>query len=289
MGYRIFTDATADHSPEMMAGFPEVTVLPMEVILNGKSRVYGPGGDMDVAEFYAALRGGATASTTQIRPDVYFKHFTPCLEAGEDILYLCFTSGMSGTYQTAQMCAQELSESFPERTIRCVDTLCASVGEGFLVREAARKKAEGMGLEKLAQWVEANRLSVCHWFTVDTLEFLRRGGRISTAAAVVGTALQIKPMLHVSEEGKLEVAEKLRGGRRAMLAQLARMKKGWEPSMGKLVVIGHGDSPEKAEELKALVQEAFPDSEIQTAPIGPVIGTHTGPGMLALIFWGSER
>lgn len=289
MGYRIFTDATADHSPEMMAGLPEVTVLPMEVILNGKSRVYGPGGDMDVAEFYAALRSGATASTTQIRPDVYFKHFTPCLEAGEDILYLCFTSGMSGTYQTAQMCAQELRESFPERTIRCVDTLCASVGEGFLVREAARKKAEGMGLDELAQWVEDNRLSVCHWFTVDTLEFLRRGGRISTAAAVVGTALQIKPMLHVSEEGKLEVAEKLRGGRRAMSAQLTRMKKGWEPSMGKLVVIGHGDSPEKAEELKALVQEAFPDSEIQTAPIGPVIGTHTGPGMLALIFWGSER
>ena len=105
----------------------------------------------------------------------------------------------------------------------------------------------------------------------------------------MGTAHQIKPMLHVSEEGKLEVAEKLRGGRRAMSAQLARMKKGWEPSMGKLVVIGHGDSPEKAEELKALVQEAFPDSEIQTAPIGPVIGTHTGPGMLALIFWGSER
>ena len=273
----------------MLAGFPEVTVLPMEVILNGKSRIYGPGGDMDVAEFYEALRGGATASTTQIRPDVYFKHFSPCLEAGEDILYLCFTSGMSGTYQTAQMCAQELRESFPERTIRCVDTLCASVGEGFLVREAARKKAEGMDLDALGDWVEANRLSVCHWFTVDTLEFLRRGGRISTAAAVVGTALQIKPMLHVSEEGKLEVAEKLRGGRRAMSAQLARMKKGWEPSIGKLVVIGHGDSPEKAEELKTLVQEAFPDSEIQTAPIGPVIGTHTGPGMLAIIFWGSER
>lgn len=289
MAYRIFTDATADHSPEMMVGFPEVTVLPMEVILNGKSRIYGPGGDLDVAEFYAALRGGATASTTQIRPDVYFKHFTPCLEAGEDILYLCFTSGMSGTYQTARMCAEELRESFPERTIRCVDTLCASVGEGFLVREAARKMAEGMDLDELDDWVEANRLSVCHWFTVDTLEFLRRGGRISTAAAVVGTALQIKPMLHVSEEGKLEVAEKLRGGRRAMSAQLGRMKKGWEPSMGKLVVIGHGDSPEKAEELKALVHEAFPDSEIQTAPIGPVIGTHTGPGMLALIFWGGER
>lgn len=289
MAYRIFTDATADHSPEMMARFPEVTVLPMEVILNGKSRIYGPGGDLEVAEFYAALRKGATASTTQIRPDVYFKHFTPCLEAGEDILYLCFTSGMSGTYQTAQMCAEELRESFPERIIRCVDTLCASVGEGFLVREAVRKKAEGMGLDELGDWVEANRLSVCHWFTVDTLEFLRRGGRISTAAAVVGTALQIKPMLHVSEEGKLEVAEKLRGGRRAMSAQLARMKKGWEPSMGKLVVIGHGDSPEKAEELKTLVQESFPDSEIQTAPIGPVIGTHTGPDMLALIFWGSER
>lgn len=289
MSYRIFTDATADFSEEMMAGLPEVTVIPMEITLGGIGYTYGPGGDIEVPEFYAAQRGGKFASTSQINPVTYFRYFSEALRQGEDILYLCFSSGLSGTFQTAQLCAEELREEFPNRTIICIDTRCASVGEGFLVREAARQQADGMNLEDLVSWVEAHKLQVCHWFTVDTFEHLKHGGRVSAATAVLGTALQIKPMLHVSEAGALEVAEKPRGAKHAMAAQLARMQKGWQPTLGRLVVVGHGDCLEKAIEAAGRIEEAFPGAEIYTTPIGPIIGSHTGPGMLAVIFWGSER
>ena len=169
------------------------------------------------------------------------------------------------------------------------DALCASVGEGFLVREAARKQKEGLSLEELAAWVEERKLQVCHWFTVDTFEHLRHGGRVSGAAAAMGTLLNIKPMLHVSAAGTLEVAEKPRGRKQAIAAQLSRMKRGWTPEESRLVVVGHGDCPDRAAELAAMVKETFPDAEPLLAPIGPIIGAHTGPGMLALIFWGKER
>ena len=144
-------------------------------------------------------------------------------------------------------------------------------------------------LEYFVQWVNDHRQKVCHWFTVDTFEHLKHGGRVSGAAAMMGTLLQIKPMLHVSMEGKLDVAEKPRGAKRALAAQLARMKKGWTPEEGKLIVVGHGDCIDRAQELAEQVKTLYPDTEIYIAPIGPIIGSHTGPGMLALIFWGTER
>ena len=147
----------------------------------------------------------------------------------------------------------------------------------------------GMSLDELVQWVNDHRQKVCHWFTVDTFEHLKHGGRVSGAAAMMGTLLQIKPMLHVSMEGKLDVAEKPRGAKRALAAQLARMKKGWTPEEGKLIVVGHGDCIDRAQELAEQVKTLYPDTEIYIAPIGPIIGSHTGPGMLALIFWGTER
>lgn len=289
MSYQIITDATADMSPEMMEGLPEVFMLPMQVTIDGQDYTYGPGGNITVEAFYTEQNNGKFASTSQINPSTYTEYFEKFLSEGQDILYLCFTSGMSGSYQNALMCAQELQEKYPDRKIICVDTLCASVGEGFLVREAARMKKEGMGLEELAAWTEENRLSVCHWFTVDTFEHLRHGGRVSAAAAAMGTVLQIKPMLHVDENGGLEVKEKPRGRKKALAAQIERMRKGWQPEKGRFVVIGQGDAQERAEDLKAIVQKEFPEAEIYTAPIGPVIGSHTGPGMLALIFWGTER
>lgn len=261
----------------------------MEVSLDGVPRTFGPGGDLTVEEFYAALREGKQCSTSQISLLTYMEAFERHLREGRDILYLCFTSGLSGTLQTALICMEELRERYPERTLRCVDTLCASVGEGFLVREAARKQTEGLPLEELAQWAEGCRLEVCHWFTVDTFEHLRRGGRVSAAAAAVGTALQIKPLLHVDEQGRLQVTDKPRGRRRAVQAQLAHMASGWTPERGRLVVIGHGDCPEDAAQLRNAVLERYPDAEVYLAPIGPIIGAHTGPGMLALIFWGGER
>lgn len=287
--YQIITDATADMVPEMLVGLPEVQVIPMGVTLGEKAYTYGPGGDITVEEFYAAQRDGKFATTSQINPTVYLEYFEACLQKGEDVLYLCLTSGVSGTFQTASLCAAELQEKYPEGKVICIDSLCASVGEGFLVREAARKQKEGLTLDELVQWVNDHRQKVCHWFTVDTFEHLKHGGRVSGAAAMMGTLLQIKPMLHVSMEGKLDVAEKPRGAKRALAAQLARMKKGWTPKEGKLIVVGHGDCIDRAQELAEQVKTLYPDTEIYIAPIGPIIGSHTGPGMLALIFWGTER
>lgn len=287
--YQIFTDATADLCPSMLTGLPPVEVIPMEVEIGGRIYHYGPNGDISVREFYEMQRVGKYATTSQINPSTYFEHFEPCLRGGKNILYLCFSSGMSGTIQSAEFCIQELKEKYPDQIILCIDTRCASVGEGFLVREAARKQAEGLSIEELAKWVTAHCLQVCHWFTVDVFDHLRHGGRVSSTAAVVGTALQIKPLLHVDNAGKLAVVEKPRGRKRAITSQLNRMEQGWDQKSGKLVVIGHGDCPKDAELLKETVHTRFPDAHIYIAEIGPIIGAHTGPGMLALIYWGNNR
>lgn len=288
-GYQIFTDATADLTEEFMAGLPKVVVIPMQVEICGREYTYGPGGDITPEDFYAMQREGNFASTSQINPTVYFQYFEPCLQEGKDILYLCFSSGMSGTIQSAKLCIEELRQEYPERKVFCVDTLCASVGEGFLVHEAAGKQAEGYDLVELSEWVIEHRLQVCHWFTVDIFDHLRHGGRVSAASATVGTVLNIKPLLHVNEWGKLAVMEKPRGRRRAISAKLARMEQGWMRSLGNLVIVGHGDCPDGAELLKQEIEERFPEADIRVMDIEPIIGAHTGPGMLAVIYWGKNR
>lgn len=287
--YQIFTDATADLAPSLLARQPNVQILPMEVEIGGRSYLYGPGGTITTGAFYALQKAGNYASTSQINPDVYLRLFEPVLREGKDILYLCFSSGMSGTFQTAQLCAKELQAAYPDRQILCIDTLCASAGEGFLVYEAARRQTAGYTLRELAQWVEENRLKVCHWFTVDVFDHLRHGGRVSAATAVVGTALQIKPLLHVDNEGRLAVVGKPRGRKQSIRAQLAQMEAGWTPERGNLVIVAHGDCPEGAQTLEQEIHARFPKAEVATAEIGPIIGAHTGPGMLALIFWGTTR
>lgn len=196
---------------------------------------------------------------------------------------------MSGTFQSAQVCAEELREEYPDRQIVCLDTRCASAGEGFLVCEAAQRQAGGYTIEELSEWVIQHRLEVCHWFTVDVFDHLRRGGRVSAGTAVLGTALQIKPLLHVNQNGELAVVEKPRGRKQAIKAQLAKMEQGWLPEMGRTVVVGHGACPDGAQALQEAVQERFPEAKVLTADIGPIIGAHTGPGMLALIYWGNTR
>jgi DegV family protein with EDD domain len=289
MQYQIFTDATADMSETMRKGLPAIEVIPMEIDLEGTARTYGPGGDLTAKEFYALLREGSFATTSQINPEVYQSAFEPVLKSGRDVLYLCFSSALSSTIETARMCAAGLAESYPDREIKIVDTRAAAVGEGFLVCEAARRQSEGATLSELAAWVEEHRLEVCHWFTVDTFEHLKRGGRVSAATAAVGTLLQIKPLLHVDGEGALKPVERPRGRKKANEAQIARMSKGWDSALSRRVAIGHGDVPEEAEKLKSAVAARFPDAEIEVVEISPNIGAHTGPGILALVFWGSER
>ena len=288
-GYQIFTDATSDLAPELTAGLPSVEMIPMNVEIGGTEYSYGSPEGITAKELYRLQRAGNFATTSQINPTIYFKHFEPCLRQGTDILYLCFSSGLSGTYQSAFLAVEELQQEYPERRIICIDTLAAAVGEGFLVREAAKKQREGLSIDELASWVMEHRLEVCHWFTVDTFTHLKHGGRVSGAAAAMGTALQIKPLLHVDSEGKLQAVEKPRGRKKAVTTQIARMEQGWKPELGKSILIGHADDPEAADMLKERLLEQFPDSEICIAYIGPIIGAHTGPGALALIYWGNNR
>lgn len=288
-GYQIFTDATADLSAEMTAGLPHVEVIPMQVEIGENEYTYGPGGDIDPAAFYALQRSGQQAMTSSINPATYFEVFEKCLRSGKDVLYLCFSSGLSSTFQSAQLCMQELKQEYPQRKLLCIDTLCASAGEGFLVREAARKQDEGLSFDELAAWARENRLNVCHCFTVDTFEYLKHGGRVDALSAAVGTMLHVKPMLHVDGTGNLAVIDRPRGRRHAIEAQLNRLEQGWLPEKGRTVLVAHGDCPDGAEQLREEIAERFPDAALCTTEIGPVIGAHTGPGMLAVLYWGSNR
>lgn len=287
--YRIFTDASADMCPSMLDGLPHVTVLPMPVTFGEHTYAYGPGGDLNVKQFYALEREGQFARTAQINPQGFISAFKPALDSGFDVLYLAMSSGISGTYQSSRLAANELAADYPQRKIICLDTRCASVGQGFLVREAARMQAEGLSIDALAAWVMERRLSVCHWFTVDTFSYLRHGGRVSATAATVGGVLNIKPLLCIATDGTLKVIKKPRGSKQAMRAQLSFMEAQWQEAMGNCVVIGHADAPLDAIDLRDKVEERFPTAQIHIADIGAVIGAHVGPGMLALIYWGSGR
>ena len=289
MTYQIITDATADLNAELLAGLPEVRIIPMNVQVNGREYLFGPGGNIDCDEFYAFLRNGQFASTSQINPATYREYFEPILQDGRDLLYLCFSSGLSRTVESARTAIAELQEEYPERTILCLDTLCAAVGEGLFVMEAARKQMQGMDIHSLYNWLEEHRLNLCHWVTVDTFDHLKHGGRVSATSAAVGTMLGIKPLIHVDENGKLVAVGKPRGKKKALEALVSNMEKGWLPEISRKVIIGHGDSLEVAQELRELVAARFPEAEIFIAPIGPVIGAHAGPGVMTVFFWGDNH
>ena len=289
MGYVITTDATADLSSEMVKNSTPIKILPMQLQIGGNGYFYGLPDALTAEQFYTLQRDGNYASTSQISPGMYCEYWEPYLEHGEDILYLCFSSGMSGTQMSAQIAAEELMEHYPQRKILIVDTLAGSVGEGLLVYEAARKQSEGMELEELWGWLLAHRMEACHRFTVDQFDHLQHGGRVGAAAAAVGTMLQIKPMLRVDELGKLVVIQKPRGRKKAISALISQMDAGWLPEISRTVIVGHGGNPEIAQALYDNAAKRFPDADIHIAEIGPIIGAHTGPDMLALTYWGSNR
>ena len=219
--YVLFTDSTTDLSPALIEEMDAV-VMPLSFTLNDKSYQNHPDGrEMSMADFYTALRSGGMSTTSQLTMETLRKAFAPVLEQGKDVLYLAFSSGLSGTYQTACITAQDLMEEYPGRRVVCVDTLQASMGEGLLTFEAALLRKQGKSLDEVADYVRTQGQSYCAWFTVEDLMFLKRGGRVSGAAAVAGTLLGIKPVLHVDREGKLIPMEKVRG-RRASLDALVK-------------------------------------------------------------------
>jgi DegV family protein with EDD domain len=235
------------------------------------------------------LRAGKFASTSQINPATYREYFESALKNGYDILYLCFSSTLSNCFNNARLCMEDLRQEYPERKMFCVDTLTASVGESLLVGEAAQKQLKGWKIEELAAWSEQTKLKVCNWFLVDNFDHLKQGGRVSSITAVAGGILNIKPLLHMNAKGELVVVQKCKGRRKAVSEKIKQMKEGWLPDISPSVIVGHGDDAEAAKMLKDAVIQNFPEAQIDIAQIGPVIGAHTGPGMLALIYFGSNR
>ena len=287
--FKILTDSCGDLSPALITQL-ELDVFPMFFHLGGKDyQNYPDDRELSNRVFYDNLRDGQVATTVAVNPAQWSELARPHLEAGKDILILAFSSGLSTTYQSACLAAEELREEFPDRKIEVVDSLCASMGEGLFCYHVARKRQSGATLEETKEYALSIRLQLCHWFTVDDLYFLKRGGRVSSTAALVGTMLQIKPVLHVDDEGHLIPVTKVRG-RKAALNQLVKeMEATATDPENQTVFISHGDCIEDAQYVKKLIQEKLGTRNIILNPIGPVIGAHSGPGTVALFFLGSKR
>lgn len=287
--YVIVTDSSCD-LPAELAQELELAVLPLTLTLGGKEYAnYLDGREIGFSEFYGRIRQGEVAVTAAANLEGYLSIMEPILQAGKDILLLVFSSGLSSTYQVSLLAAEELSQKYPQRKILPVDTLCASMGQGLLVYLAARKRQGGASIEEVRDWTETRKLSICHQFTVDDLHFLKRGGRISGATALMGTMLNIKPVLHVDDTGRLVNIGKARGRQAALKALMDKMEQTAIDPHSQTVFISHGDCPEDAQTLAQMVRERFGVREIVINYIGPVIGAHSGPGTLALFYIGTER
>ena len=286
MSYRIITDSCCDF-PETMYNDLGLSMIPLTLHYEGKDHT-------DLSEkflkkMYKGLRAGQAASTAAANPEGWASIIEPVLASGEDALVLTFSSGLSTTYQSAVIAANELLEKYPQRSVNVVDTLCASLGQGLLVWYACKKRDEGMSLAALTDWVESHKLNLCHWFTVDDLMYLKRGGRVSAATALVGTMLQIKPVLHVDDEGHLINVSKARGRKASIEALAAKMGQTALPGENDTVFICHGDCLEDAQYLEKLVKEKFGVKDVLIYYTGAVIGSHSGPGTLALFYLGEHR
>ena len=245
--------------------------------------------ELGIREFYDCMRQGGIAKTSAINPDAFNKQFKTYLEQGQDVLYLSFSSGLSTTYNSARLAAEELLEAYPDRKIRIVDSLCASAGQGLFVYLVSQKANACETLEELADFAENLKRNLCHWFTVDDLVYLKRGGRVSPTAAFFGGVLGIKPVLHVDDDGHLINVAKVRG-RKASIAALADKysELAQDPENG-VVFLSHGDCFDDADALANMLKERHGVTFRLIADIGPVIGAHSGPGTLALFFVGKNR
>lgn len=285
--YVIVTDSSAD-LPASLVQELGVEVLPLSFTVQGKTyHNYPDDREMDPKVFYKMLRDGEMATTSAVNVAEYTNMLEPLLQAGKDVLVLAFSSGLSTTYQSSVIAVNELSEQYPDRKIYTVDTLCASLGQGLLVWHAVQEQKKGKSIEEVRDWVEENKLHLCHWFTVDDLHFLKRGGRISAATAVVGTMLSIKPVLHVDDEGHLISMGKARGRGASLTALVDHMEQ--TVTDVDTVFISHGDCLADAEKVAADVKKRFGTKDVVINNVGPVIGAHSGPGTLALFFLGTKR
>lgn len=285
--YVIMTDSCCD-LPTNLAG--ELEVLPLRLELKGREyRNYLDGREIGFQAFYNQVRAGEMPVTSAVNVGEFEEAMRPVLESGRDILCLCFSSALSTTYQSAVIAAQGLKESYPDRTVHVVDSLCASMGQGLLVWLCARERERGKTLEELLAYAEETKGEICHWFTVDDLNHLKRGGRVSAAAALFGTMLSVKPVLHVDDQGRLIPMEKCRGRRASLLALVDHMEKTAVDPANQTVFISHGDCRADVDFVAEEIRRRFGTKDIRVSYVGPVIGSHTGAGVVALFFLGTER
>lgn len=284
--FEITVNSTVDLPKEWLKE-RNVPVLPLKYTIDGQT--YQDMEGLSAKEFFQKLREGHMSVTSQINPEEAREMMEPFLKEGKDLLHLAFSSGLSGTYNSMRIAAEELAEDYPDAKIIVIDTLCACMGEGLLLYKVLQLKDQGKTLEEIAEWVEANKLHICHNVTVDDLNHLHRGGRISKTAAVFGTLVQVKPIIHMDENGKLQVIGKERGRKRSLnkiVDMAVEQSEGWENDM---VMITHGDCIEDAEYVAERVKEKLGNPEVLINNIGTVIGSHTGPGVVAVFLMGNKR
>lgn len=286
--YVITTDNTADLP---YSYYKQHNIEYMYLTYQMEGETYGKQDEMEFKDFYERMRKGSMPTTSQVNSEEAKEVLRPLLIQGKDILHLAFSSGLSGSYNSVRMAAEELREEFPERKIVVIDSLCASLGEGLFVDKAVEMKEEGKSLEENAAWLEKNKLNFCHVFTVDDLFHLHRGGRVSKVAAVVGTMINLKPLLHVDNEGHLIPLKNVRGRRKSLSGLVTMMEErigDWKDKNTK-IFISHGDCQEDAEYVAKLVREKFGYETFLINTIGATIGAHAGPGTVALFFLGEYR
>ena len=286
--FKILTDNTAD-LPESYIQAHDLTLAWLPYLLDGET--YTRENTLDYPTFYARMRAGSMPTTSQVNPQQAREVLEAVLRQGYDVLYIAISSGLSGTYNSVRMAVEELSGEYPEATIAVVDSLCASLGEGLLVHKAVQMKEAGKSLGEIREWLEANKLHLCHVFTVDDLNHLYRGGRVSRTAAFLGTLANIKPMLHVDDEGHLIALSKVRGRKKSIskLVDMMEERLGDWKDKNDIIFISHGDCIEDANRLKELVEERTGIQAYLIDYVGPTIGAHSGPGTLALFFMGEKR
>ncbi len=287
--YVIMTDSSCD-LPAKLADEMELTVLPLYVDVDGqKFTNYLDEREISFAEIYAKLRTKCPAKTSAVNVNDFMEPMESLLKDGKDVLYIGFSSGLSGTYNAGAMAARELAEKYPERKILTSDSLCASMGQGLLVYLAWQQKQQGKSIEEVRDFVEENKLHLCHWFTIDDLMFLKRGGRVSGATAIVGSMLSIKPVMHVDNDGHLIKVDTARGRKASIKALADRAEQLGIDLANQVVFISHGDCIEDANYLADIMRNRFHVKDVVISYVGPVIGAHSGPGTIALFFLGRER
>ncbi|MBQ3028712.1 MAG: DegV family protein [Lachnospiraceae bacterium] len=281
--FELFTDSSCDLAKEIIDKY-DLKVMQLEVIMDENPPVLN--NQVEIKAFYDSLRAGSNAKTSAVTPGFFEEHMRAALESGKDILYVGFSSGLSVTYNNGVMICEELRQEFPERKILYVDTTSGSGGQALMVYHAAKMREQGATMEEIKAEIEALRDYVHHQVTVEDLFFLKRGGRIDAKSAIVGTMLKIKPIINVDVNGKLNSVAKVRGRKSSITELVNRMKATVDIERFPYVSVFHGDCPEEADALEAMVKEAFPQLEVLRGDVGPVIGAHTGPGVLVLCYVG---